>query len=217
MPKILETTVYTLAELKELDPKAYEKAIDKIKEDANSDGFYIQLLSQDIGEWFKSGPGKLSEGESPFDDGDRYEWDYDHRNVVYTFNVYMAEYMKRNKLIGKNRTLYNWLISTGDYRVGGKVGSYINRNTPHAPLPEEVDEDIISDIQQLWQNPKLEAKLTEQVKVVLDHLAGTAKEVADYLMKWIVADIDYRYSDEFAIEEAEAQEYTFTKGGRIFC
>lgn len=218
MPKVIveETTVYTLAELKVMNQKAYDKAIEKITEDVNEDRFYITWLSQDVTQWFKDGPGKLSDNKCPFEGGDWEEWSADHGTITYHFDTYVAEYMQRNKLIGKNRTLYKWLRDNGDCRVEGKVQDGCNRNSKFTPLDYDFGGDFITDITQDARGEAAEVKINAQAEAVLKHIAGMAQEVRDYVMKWIEADVDYRYSEEFAVQEAEAQEMTFHESGYIF-
>lgn len=215
------TTVYTLEELKDL-PKdkrgetPYDKAIRKITEDANEDGFYCRWLTDDMNNWFREGAGPIADNECPFDNGEMGEWDYDRRNLSFTLSVYVREYMKRNKLIGKQRSLYNWLEG-GDCYIKGEVKSGYNRNSPYSPLASDFGYDLLVAINDDSDLPKVRRdKLEAQAEAVLKHIGGSAEWANDYLMKWIVADIDYRWSEEFAKEEAEANELKFVASGAIY-
>lgn len=223
MPRVAvrETTVYKLEELKGLpaDKKGntpYDRAIEKILEYSNDDNFYIQWLSEDMRQWFTDGRGKREDFECPFDGGTLEEWDYDRRTISFTVNVYLGEYMRRNKLRGKYRTLANWLDKNGDYYITGKVQSGYNRDSRFSPLPDDFGDELIYATTGNYVDKATEEKVEAQGEEVYKHIAGAAEWTRDHLMKWIKDDIDYRYSTEFAIEEADAQEMEFTAYGNIY-
>lgn len=218
MTKDVTVTLFSVKELKVLDAEAYDKAIAGIIEMEGRYGDYCQWLTSDMNEWFNDGPGKLEEGESPFDDGEIEGWNYDdYRSLSYTFSVGAVAYMRRKKLCGKLRTLYNYLMDGWDTSLGGKAGTYENRRGDLAPLPYTVAEELERFIDYEWQDKERHARLLKQMGLLLDVLASDVTDVTEYLRKWMVGDVEYRYSEEFAVEEAEAHEWWFLPSGIMSC
>lgn len=215
MPTVVEVMTYTLEELKTLESNPYEQAIENVLVWWNEGGDWCQWLTEDINNWFKDGPGKFEEGESPFDSGKMEEWDADHRTVSYTWSVDALAYMKRNRLHLTLRTLYNWLKDGWDTSLGGKAGTGVTDRDRSPYFSWEVDEDLRRGFGSC-EDEKRQARLEAQGDVLISELKGDVERVTAKLKKWVVDEMEYRYSEEFAVEEAAEREMKFTESGKIF-
>lgn len=212
---VVETTVYTLAELEELfGASVHQKAVNKILEYA-WEGFEPELVTEDmaymIGEDFKLfDMDQITQGyythkskELKHRTRPHLFWDMNPYSAECKGSVRVYDFMVEKKLRNKYRLL--WTI--------------LKRNDIHFDAPvafgKEVDlYDLQSDIE---CNIECDYdKLQKQLDGLAGEIDAYVDEIYSFVLKHLRAEDDYRSSEEYAKEEAEALELKFDEDGDIY-
>lgn len=205
MPQIIvkETTVYTLAELDEnFSWSVYEKALANVKE-YEWEGWEPSWYTDDITMFIKD--------EYPLFDlsPSTLEWGTNPNFVRAEGDIQLVAYMRYHKLCNKWRALYYALTT---YNVRDYVGVSFDKGQD-VDLADTADEIA-------WEMP---GDATDRYTLIKAQLTALETDIQNYvdgiesrLLGNLSAEIDWRWSDEFAKEEAEAHEIVFTEDGDIY-
>lgn len=199
---------YTLAELAELDDRgrAYEKAIQEITQYVNEGGDYCQWISEDLQMWLEEKP-ELSDVKG-------IEWDYDRRrdaNFICAFDV--ERFMKDRKLHMKYRALWYAMQHIDIWDTCVRVEAKKVHYSDHVLGEWEYMLDRYTDI--CDDEPKRYNKLIAQIEEVRAAIVDYIGDLTMEMQRIVTLEIDYRYSEEFAQQEADALELHFDEEGNI--
>jgi len=202
MPKIVEQTVYTLKELKEVNEKAYEKAYNILTEwNTDLPRDYFDSTFDYVFEKYGIKDGKIC------------SYIADQFNTDVHYSCHLPCYLSM-KAIAKEcddldaRLLFN-LIELGFIEINAKVRCS-NSQGPY------MDVDVMVNDNRLFNSKKLEG--------IIDDLSKFLEEELEYLKDEIRAELEfilqkeYKYleSEECVLEFAEINEYLFTKNGEVW-
>ena len=214
---VVETTVYTLEELKAMHPEAYDKAIQNTLTWANE----WPHLNTDLTE-------QLTEsityyGEPVVTGGTVTEWGHYRGELKFEYEIDLVALLRKEKLAAKYRSLYNFLTSP-ELGVSSTVnGKTERRYRDSYPVDNSIFDDLYGEIDYLYGNynnatpdEARHKRLCGQVALLESSVQEWVQHVGRELWRMIGAQIDYWYSDEFAVEEAEAQELEYTEEGELY-
>lgn len=211
--KTLTKTVeaYTLEELKDLDDRgrAYDKALEAVKVWANDDG-------GDHCTWITECLNMILDQEEPVADVSMDGWDYDRNNAEITGYIHVGEFMAANKLNGKYRA-FAYGIKTWREEV---FDTYFSFDTDKQ---HDFDDLFVDEfLPDLERYTDLKEDDRRRFDLIASQIAAVGKAIDTYISMLVGkvkeqmrAEIEYRYSDEFAKEEAEAHEHLFTENGAL--
>lgn len=209
-----ETTVYTLEELEALGWSVHKKAIENILT-YEWKGFEPSFLTENI-------VYSIGEDFPLFELNQRREGKTYRPYLFWGMNPYTAEakgtvdvarFMTQMKLRNKYRLVWEIMRKHGLVNFSAPV-AFGSGMSDHADLS-----DLQSDIEYCDETPyKSERglKIEAQITALEGEIEGYVGEVYSVVIKHIRLEDDYRSSDEFAKEEAEAHELTFTEDGDIY-
>lgn len=222
MPQTMvkETLVYTLAELQDsFGYSVYEKAIDNIMTWV-WDGFEPEMVTEDltwmIGEdfpLFELGQirrGQNGKGETTYHPN--LFWDMDRHTAEAKGTVVVARFMTKRKLCNKYRLLWEIMRKHG-----------LDLDAPVAFGHGRDDDADLSDLhsdaetcdETVYKSPR-GVKLEAQINALEGEIEAYVGQIYSAVLKQLRAEYDYRCSEAFAKEEAEAQEFKFTQSGSIY-
>lgn len=226
MPELMvkETTVYTLAELEELfGASVHQHAIEKICE-YEYEGWEPSWFTEDLHEMIKYEfplfelnqvrQGYYAYNSTQLKNSYRPElyWGMNPYTAEGKGHVAVAEFMRKNKLCNKYRLLWAIMTKYGlDFAAPVAFG--------HGSSDEVDLSDLESDMEyydETYQNKPRYAKFQEQLKELADEIDGYVGEIYTKVLSTMRAENDYRWSKEFAKEEAEAHELKFSEDGSIY-
>lgn len=215
---VRETTVYTLEELEALGWRAHEKAIDNVLQWL-WEGFESEFITEDMAtviemdftlfecnrRSYRTMSGKT--GYTP-----EIEWSTNPNWVRAKGSVNVARFMRERKLRNKYRLLWEG------------IKAYFSSISPDASVgfghgrDGECDlSDLLSDLKYSdWYKGERLARLEQQIAALAGEIDSYAGEIESRLLSNLRAEMDYRESEEFAKEEAEAHEFVFTEEGDIY-
>lgn len=199
---------YTLEELKAFDDNgsAYDDAIETVKNWVDDDCDWPQFMTEDLNMWL--------EEEKPVAEVTMSGWDFDRGYAHVKGDIDIAAFMKANKLNGKYRAL-----------------AYAIKHLDCFPSAFGFDTDRQRDqddrfseqmIDGLYRNTYMEEEEPARYKMIEGQIEAIGKLIDSYIsglesktLKNICDEVKYRGSDEYALQEIEAQEFLFTKEGKI--
>lgn len=213
---VKETTVYTLAELEELNWRAHEKAIEKILtrswewwEPSDLTEDLVYNISEDFPLF------ELQQTREGYSNGkERYRpylfWDMDRFSCEAKGEINIRQYMKTQKFCNKYRALW-YAVDTLDCDETIVVSFGNGRDVDLHDLQRQIDyEDSISQPSARYD------LLCKQVEALQDDIQSYVDDIQSAVVKHMRAEYDYRYSTEFAKEEAKCHEWTFTEDGEFY-
>lgn len=219
MPQTIvkETTVYTLAELEALGRSVHEKAIQNVIAYEWQD-FEPDFVTEDMAtviecefplfkpqqRSYRTMSGKT--GYSP-----EIEWSTNPNWVRAKGDIDLREYMRAEKLHRKYRALW---YAIDVLRLESHVG--VSFGYGESPDLENLRRDVDYDIDTLKYGSARYWKLHGQIDRLEQDIDNYMSAIKDRLLSNLRAEMDYRCSDEFAKEEAEAHELVFTASGSIY-
>lgn len=207
MPQTIvkETTVYTLAELDEnFSWSVHEKALSNVKE-YEWEGWEPSWYTEDI-TMFIENEFKLFELTQS-----TLEWGTNPNFVRAKGDIDLREYMKAQKLHIKYRSLWHALTVHGlesSFQVSFGYGDSTDLH--------DLERGIDCDIDGLKYDSPRYLKLIGQVRQLEGDIDNYLDGIESRLLGNLRAEIDWRWSDEFAKEEAEAHELVFTEDGELY-
>lgn len=211
MPTTITTVevAYTLSELDQLEGDygaAYQNAIEKIVEWVNMGGDYVQFITEDLGFWLEVQP-HLSYTEV-------LSWDYDRQwENNFRADVNVASFMQERKLHTKYRALWYAMKHLGCFdSTVGVIANEIH-HIDHALEDWERDLDRYTDLYD--EDRKRYDLIMAQIAEVGAAITAYVDDLLSEYKRIVNVSIDYRYSEEFAKEEAEALELYFDEEGNI--
>lgn len=207
---VTETVVYTLSELKELDPSAYQDALGNVKE-WSWECFEPSIFTGDLKMW-------IAEDYKSFDlDEHTLEWDMDQMWIHAKGHVSVQDFLIEHRLRNKYRLLWSVLKANDihfDIECSFGYGRNRRGDNGYANCGEFQGEldwvDGIADDQARY------SKMVAQVDALEKEIEGWMSQIHDRLRETMRAERDGRWEDEYAIEEADALELKFTEEGEIF-
>lgn len=213
---VVETTVYTLAELEELfGASVHEKAVNKVLEWA-WEGFEPEFVTEDIaymiGEDFKCfdmdqcKQGRNGKGETTY--RPHLFWGMNPYSAECTGSVRVYQFMIDKKLRRKYALLWA-IIKKWDIHHDAAVA-----------FGKDVDlDDLLSDIESYDDTdykPKRYANVQAQLKGLEGDIYDYVNEIYSFVLNHLRAEDDYRSSEEYAKDEAESMELKFEEDGSIY-
>lgn len=217
---VKETTVYTLAELDEnFGWSVHEKALSNIKE-YEWEGFEPSFLTEDIVycisedfPLFELDQRSYQTVSGKTDYRPHLYWGMNPYTAEAKGTVDVARFMRKMKLCGKYALIWAIMRKHGLVNFSAPV-AFGSGMSDRADLS-----DLRSDIEYcdetVYKSPR-GLKIEAQIEALEGEIEGYVGEIYSAVIKHIKAEDDYRCSDEFAKEEAEAHELVFTEDGDIF-
>lgn len=205
MPELIveETIVYTLEELKEWFPCAYDTAIQNVNE-WSWEGWEPQWYSDDIEQYVKS------EFPTFYMERTSLEWSTNPNWIHAKGSINVAEYMKSQKLCNTYRSLWSIMrIHELNADVPVNFGFSYAEQVDMGDLFDEVDYFVT-------YNSARHKKIEGEIVRLRFHIHEYMDSIEDRLLSNLSAEIDYQWSDEKAVEDADAYELKFTEEGDIF-
>lgn len=205
MPELIvrETTVYTLEELKELFPHAYDKAIEKVIM-RSWEGWEPQWYSDDIEQYVKS------EFPTFYMERTSLEWSTNPNWIHGKGSINVAGYMRSQKLCNAYRSLWS-IMRTHELNADVPVnfGFGYGQQVDMGDLYDEVNYFVDYDSARY-------RKICDEIDRLRANIHKYMDSIEDRLLSNLSAEIDYQWSDEKAVEDAEIHEFKFTEEGEIF-
>lgn len=221
MPQTMvrETQVYTLAELEDsFGYSVYEKAIENVITWI-WDGLEPEMVTEDlvyvIEEDFPLF--ELGQTRQRVSNGKEFYrpdlwWDMNHHTAEAKGTVAVAHFMIAMKLCNKYRLIWAIMRKHGlDLDAPVAFGSGRNDDADLSDLQSDI-EHCDETVYKSPRNQKIEA----QIEALEGEIEGYVSEIYSAVLKQLRAENDYRCSEAYAKEEAEAQEFQFTESGRIY-
>lgn len=216
---VKETTVYTLEELDEnFGWNVYEKAIENALTWA-WEGFEPSFLTEDLTYMIKE--------DFPLFEIDKrsyrtvsgktgYEatlyWGMNPYSAEAKGTVNVARFMQHFKLCNKYRLVWTLMRKHGlDLDAPVAFGSGRDDDADLSDLQHDIEycDDTV------YKSPRGQ-KIDAQIEALQAEIEDYVGEIYTKVLEYIRLEDTYRCSDEFAKEEAEAAELTFTEDGDIF-
>lgn len=216
---VKETTVYSLAELQEqFGERVYEDALSNVYEWV-WEGFEPEIVTEDmaymIGEdyplfelaqtSYRTGNGKT--GYRP----DLY-WDMNPYSAEAKGSVDVARFMAHFKLRRKYALLHTLMSKYGlNLSAPCSFGSGRSKEVDLSDLQSDIEYEDDTE----YQSPRY-YKIVEQIDALEKEIEDYIGQIYSFVLKHLRDEEDYRSSEEYAKEEAEAAELQFTESGCIY-
>lgn len=224
MPALMvkETTVYTLAELEEtFGSSVHEKAIDKVLEYA-WEGFEPEFVTEDMANMIKEDyPAfEIDQVKQGYYSGNKLKqscrphlyWDMNPYSAECKGSVAVAKFMTEKKLRNKYRLLWSIMRKHGlDPDAPCSFGTGRSEDADLSDLQSDIEYcegDRMTDL----RLSKIEAQIESLEGEIEDYIG----EIYSFVLEHLCAEDEYRSSEEYAKEEAEALELKFTEDGDIY-
>ena len=206
MPQVIEVTTYSLEELEPMAGRVYARALEQVRQQANAGGDYCSWISEYL-QW------RLEEEEiGTYTRGD---WDYDRGYLYFSGDVDVRAFMAQKKLRGHYRAFWHLLKPGGVFDWTFHVDS--EKSTDFgADFVDKYADDLYRYSDLAEEEPARYALILRQLAGVGDALQEYLAELGSALLTQMRAEIDWRYSDDFAQQEAEQLELRFLANGDIF-
>lgn len=212
---VKETEVYTLAELKALDDGSYETAIEKVTE-LMSEWFEPSTYTEDMEytieydfplfELFKGSGKDKWRNQTLF-------WGMNPNHVEFEGDIEIKRFMTERKLRNKYRSLW-YVINT--YFAFPSVG--VSYGKGRDITLEDIESDVIYHLELTYaqQSEPRFTKIEAQLRAMEGELEDYVGEIASKLLEDMRLEEKYRWSEEYAVEEADVHEFKFTEDGKIY-
>lgn len=212
---VRETTVFTLAELKALDDGTYETAIEKIQTlcwEWFEPDTYTEDLEYQLDENFPvfeltKGSGKERwRGQTLF-------WDMDRMTVEFEGDIDIKRFMTERKLRNKYRSLW-YVLDT--YFVSPSIG--VSYGKGRDIILDDIRYDTVYHLELTYaqENQPRYTKIEAQITAMENELEDYVGEIASKLRENMRLEQKWRWSEEYAVEEADVHEFKFTEDGKIY-
>lgn len=215
---VKETTVYTLSELKErFGASVYDHAIDQVL-GQEWEWFEPSVVTEDLEYMIKEDFPlfELDRATERYANGKSHDrpylyWDMDRLSCEARGTVAVAQFMTEMKLRKRFRLL--WSIMSKHGIDGTASTAFGSGRRDNVDLSDLFDELVYAD--ETPYRSQREKAIDIQINDLEAEIESYTGKIYSFVLQHLRAEHSYRCSEEFAVEEAEAHEWTFTEEGDL--